>query len=54
MAFKHISLLWSEKGVITGHVGDTAFFPGQKPVSPHLEHLAVLPLTPHMITNSQT
>ena len=30
MAFKHILLLWSAKGVIMGHVGDTAFLPGQK------------------------
>ena len=28
--FKHISLLWSAKGVIMGHVGDTAFLPMQK------------------------
>ena len=30
MAFKHISLLWSAKGVIMGQVGDTAFLPVQK------------------------
>ena len=30
MAFKHISRLWSAKGVIMGHMGDTAFLPGQK------------------------
>ena len=30
MAFKHISLLRSAKGVILGLVGDTAFLPGQK------------------------
>ena len=30
MAFKHISLLWSAKGVIMDHVDDTAFCPGKK------------------------
>ena len=30
MTFKHISLLWSENDLIMGHVGDTAFFPGQE------------------------
>ena len=30
MAFKHISLLWSAKVMIMGHVGDTAFLQGQK------------------------
>ena len=30
MAFKHMSLLWSAKGVIMGHVGDMPFMPGQK------------------------
>ena len=30
MTFNHISVLWSAKGVIMGHVGDTAFLPGQK------------------------
>ena len=30
MAFKHISLLWSAKGVIMGHVGDIAFLSRQK------------------------
>ena len=75
MAFKHISLLWSAKGVKmsyvgdtaflpvpkkktkqkkTGHVGDTAFLQGQNPISPHSEHLAVLPLSPHSISNRQT
>ena len=66
MASKHISLLWSAKGVIMGHVGDMAFLPGQKihitwshclckkPISPHLENSVVLPLTPHTISNRQT
>ena len=35
------------------HVGDTAFLYGQKPISPHLEHSAVLPLNPHTISNRQ-
>ena len=30
MAFKHISFLWSEKGMIVGHMGDTALLLGQK------------------------
>ena len=30
MAFKHISLFWSAKRCDNGHVGDTAFVPGQK------------------------
>ena len=46
MAFKHISFLWSEKGMIVGHMGDTALLLGQKT---HLEHSADMPLTPHMI-----
>ena len=29
MAFKHMSLLWSAKGVIMDNVGDTAFLPEQ-------------------------
>ena len=49
MAFKHISILWSEKGMIVGHMGDTALLLGQKPILPHLEHSADMPLTLHMI-----
>ena len=41
--------------MIMGHVDDTAFLPGQKKnISPHSEHSAVLPLTPHTISNMQT
>ena len=52
MAFKHISLLWNANGVIMVHVGDTAFFPGQKPISPgHVGDTAILPgqktISPH-------
>ena len=45
MAFKHISLLWSAKGVIMIHVSDTAFIcPGKKPISPgHVGDTAFLP-----------
>ena len=49
MAFKHISFLWSEKGMIVGHMGDTALLLGQKTHSPHLEHSSDMPLIPHMI-----
>ena len=34
MAFKYIPLLWSEKGVIMDNVGDTAFLPELKTISP--------------------
>ena len=30
MAFKHMSLMWSAKGVIMGHMGDMAFLFRQK------------------------
>ena len=45
MAFKHISLLWSTKGVKTGHMGDTAFFAcAKKPVPPgHMGDTTSLP-----------
>ena len=43
-----------KKPISPGHVGDTVFLPGQKPLSPHSEHSAVLPLTPHRISNRQT
>ena len=44
MAFKHISLLWSAKSVLVGHVGDTAFLPGRYPISPgHVGDTAFLP-----------
>ena len=33
MAFKRISLLWSAKGAIMGHVGDRLFCLGKKPIS---------------------
>ena len=40
MAFKHISFLWSEKGVIMGHM---ALLLGQKPISPgHVGDMAFL------------
>ena len=36
--------LWSAKGVIMGHMGDTAFLPGQKTISPgHVGDTAFLP-----------
>ena len=40
--------------MIMGHMVDTAFLLGQKPISPHSEHSVVLPLTPHTISNRQT
>ena len=49
MAFKHISLLWNAKGVIMGHVGDTAYFcrgkkKKKKKISPdHVGDTAFLP-----------
>ena len=52
-ALKHISLLWSTKGVIMGHLGDTAFLPRQKPISSgHVGDTAFLPrkkknISPH-------
>ena len=30
------------------------FCPGKKPISPHSDHSAVLPLTPYTISNRQT
>ena len=48
-----------QKPISPGHVGDTAFFARakkkqKKNISPHSEHSAVLPLTPHTISNRQT
>ena len=46
MAFKHITLLWSEKSMLMGHVGDTACLPDQKNIyiSPgHVGDRAFLP-----------
>ena len=40
--------------VLPGHMGDTAFLLVQKTHITTLEHLAVLPLTPHKISNRQT
>ena len=37
MAFKHISLLWSAKRVIMGHMGDTAFLVHRQ--NAHITHI---------------
>ena len=51
MAIKHISLLWSAKGVIMGHLGDMAFFLGQKTISPgHVGEMAFLHVQKTRIT----
>ena len=51
MAFKHISILWNVKGVIMGHVGDTAFLLGQKFISPgHVGGTAFCPGKKHITT----
>ena len=42
MAFKHMPLLWRAKGVIMGHVGDTAFLPEQKKKAYHQDTWARL------------
>ena len=47
MAFKHILLLLSAKSVMMVRVG-------HNPISPHSEHSAVLPLTPHTKSNRRT
>ena len=69
MALKHISPLWSAKGVIMGHgfffcpgqkpispghVGDTAFFAQDKKHTATFGALGGLALTPHTISNGQT
>ena len=49
------AFLSGQKPISPGQVGDSAFLPGgKKPVSPHSEYSAVLPLTPHTISNRQT